>query len=377
MRRVFFWLHLSVGCVIAAVVLLMSVTGVLLTYERQMIARAERGAFRVERQKQRAPLEQLLRQASAAHGSAPSGVTVFADPSEPIALQFGRQTVYVDPATGRELGSAAPGTRAFFSSLRSWHRWVGMSGASQATGKAITGASNLAFGFLALSGLYLWFPRTWTRRAFGAVAWFRGGLNGKARDFNWHNVIGFWCAVPLLLIILSGSVISYPWASALVFQLAGEKPPARQSPPKPARGEPKLDGIDAALSAAQRAVPRWREISFNPPPAGSAAITMNVNQGTGGQPHLLSSIEVDTVSGAVAKQTHFSDRSAGTRARSLLRFIHTGEAGGLAGQTLAGIVTLGAVFLVYTGIALSVRRFLNWRKRRGRTLQPEEASTRA
>ena len=60
-----------------------------------------------------------------------------------------------------------------------------------------------------------------------AVVWFRGGLRGKARDFNWHNVIGLWCAVPLFVVVLSGVVISYPWASDLVYRVAGEAPPAR------------------------------------------------------------------------------------------------------------------------------------------------------
>ena len=47
--------------------------------------------------------------------------------------------------------------------------------------------------------------------------WFRGGLAGRARDWNWHNVIGFWCATPLFLIVLTGVVMSYPWANDLLW----------------------------------------------------------------------------------------------------------------------------------------------------------------
>ena len=57
------------------------------------------------------------------------------------------------------------------------------------------------------------------------VVWFRAGLRGKARDFNWHNAIGLWSAVPLFVVVLSGVVISYPWASDLVYRVAGEAPP--------------------------------------------------------------------------------------------------------------------------------------------------------
>jgi uncharacterized iron-regulated membrane protein len=51
--------------------------------------------------------------------------------------------------------------------------------------------------------------------------------------------------------------------------------------------------------------------------------------------------------------------------RTWLRFIHTGEAGGFVGQTIAGIASAGACVLVWTGLALSWRRFQAWRGRRG------------
>jgi uncharacterized iron-regulated membrane protein len=45
---------------------------------------------------------------------------------------------------------------------------------------------------------------------------------------------------------------------------------------------------------------------------------------------------------------------------SWLRFAHTGEIYGLLGQTVAGLVSLGAVVLVYTGMALALRRLVAW-----------------
>lgn len=43
--------------------------------------------------------------------------------------------------------------------------------------------------------------------------------------------------------------------------------------------------------------------------------------------------------------------------RSLNRTLHTGEAGGILGQTLAFLACIGGLVLVYTGFALSFRRF--------------------
>jgi hypothetical protein len=48
-----------------------------------------------------------------------------------------------------------------------------------------------------------------------------------------------------------------------------------------------------------------------------------------------------------------------------MRFVHTGEYYGLAGQTVAMIVTAGSTVLVWTGLALTLRRFVAWRGRRG------------
>ena len=45
-RRIFFWLHLVAGCVAGAIILLMSFTGVVLTYERQILAWSARGQVR-------------------------------------------------------------------------------------------------------------------------------------------------------------------------------------------------------------------------------------------------------------------------------------------------------------------------------------------
>jgi uncharacterized iron-regulated membrane protein len=49
-----------------------------------------------------------------------------------------------------------------------------------------------------------------------------------------------------------------------------------------------------------------------------------------------------------------------------MRFTHTGEVLGFWGQTLAGLVSLGAAVLVYTGLLLSLRRLLAWRRRAAR-----------
>jgi uncharacterized iron-regulated membrane protein len=60
--------------------------------------------------------------------------------------------------------------------------------------------------------------------------------------------------------------------------------------------------------------------------------------------------------GAVLKTSTFANGSLGQRLRAFVRFGHTGEYYGSAGQTIAAFASLGACVLVCTGLWLSIRR---------------------
>jgi hypothetical protein len=132
--------------------------------------------------------------------SSPQSLALARDPSLAAIVGLGREgSLYVNPYTAAVLGSASLRTSEFFQSMTDWHRYVAMSGESRATGRSITGISNAAFLVLALSGLYIWWPKQLTRKALKPIVWFRQTSTGRARDFNWHNTIGFWCLIPIVI----------------------------------------------------------------------------------------------------------------------------------------------------------------------------------
>jgi uncharacterized iron-regulated membrane protein len=398
-RTVFFWLHLAAGLAAGVVVFIMSVTGVLLTFEKQLVYYADTRQISITPPAGSTPLpmDALLARVRATRlVGEPSAIAVRRDPAAPVALTIGQGAVaYADPYTGRLLGHGDPGVRAFFRSVTDWHRWLAATGEYRATGRAITGAANLAFLFLVLSGAYLWLPRTWAWRVVRQVVWFRGGLAGKARDFNWHNTIGVWSAIPLAIVVASGVVISYPWASNLVYRIVGEAPPAargaaaagprgdaaRAERPRP-EGRSDRDAatagagapsLDAAWATALAHRPAWRTITLRVPATPAPTLAFTIDDGGPGQPQYRGTLTVDRASGAVAKWEGFESGTRGRQLRSLLRFAHTGEVLGLPGQAVAGLVSLGGVVLVYTGFALSYRRFVAWCTRRRRPADEVQA----
>jgi uncharacterized iron-regulated membrane protein len=371
-RKVFFWTHLCCGVVCGFVILMMSATGVVLTYERQILDWANRdlhaapapGATRL-------PLASVVAAAElGASDFAATGVTVEADPTAPATVTAARgRTLFVNPYSGAVLGEGAADLDAFFGAVTGWHRWFNAQGEDRALWRAITGASNLTFLFLILSGIYLWLPRVYKWAMFRTRLWFSAQAlsSGPARDFNWHHVLGIWTAVPLAVIVATGSVFYYPWANALVYGVFGEEPPRQGGAQPRTRAEPQATAsaatseaaaLDVLFAIAVSQFEPWRSISVQLPRPGDATVQFTIDEGNGGQPQLRHTLTLDAATGAVVSWSPFSSQTPGRQARSWVRFLHTGEALGILGQTLAGLVSLTSTVMVWTGLALAYRRLI-------------------
>ncbi len=413
LRKIFFWLHLAAGLSAGLVIAIMSFTGAAIAFEKNLIAWAERDVRRIvpppeisnsksqipnpdtelsnpkseiqNRKFTRIPLRALLaRVREKEPATRLTGLTVSADPTAAIALTLGRDNVYyANPYTGELNKRVTTPLHDFMHLMEDWHRFLGFGGAStRPVGKAITGACNLAFLFLALSGLYLWWPRNWTWRGIKALAVFNFRLAGKARDFNWHNSIGFWTAPLLIVLTLTAIPISYRWGNAFVYHLTGTEPPGPNpgtthltGPTNPDPGAKPL-GYDALLATVQNQIPHWSEITFrlgnsrsprrdsrpsstseNPESSSPQPIAIVVRTPDAWPLFSTTTLSLDPFTAAILRQETFADQNAGRRLRSWTRFLHTGEALGWPGQFLAALASLGALFLVWTGLALTFRRF--------------------
>ena len=370
-RKTLFWLHLSAGVSAGLIILMMSVTGVILTYERQMQV-WEDGPYYTdpEPNQQRLSVDELVDAANQTEGFTASSLIVNSDPSAPFIARMGRsQTLHMNPYTADIYEPHSDALSGFFSDVRSLHRWFLVTGDGRGTARDITGAANLLFLFLLLSGTYLWLPKIMSWATLKVRIWFNPQVNNsQARDFNWHHVFAFWAAIPLLVIIPTASVFNYGWANNLVYTLAGDTPPQRSQAvtPDPADEPARVQSYESLLATAQTYKEGWKTISFSLPQPGAETIALTIDEGNGGQPHLRHSLTLDRVSGAESSWVPFTAQSSGIQARRWVRFLHTGEALGLTGQTIAGFASAAGAILVWTGLALALRRFLRWRARNRR-----------
>jgi len=371
-RKTLFWLHLVAGLTAGLVITLMAFTGLCMSFQPQLLAWADHDAARVAppADTTRLPLADLLSLVREDWPDAkPSALTVYADPARAVTIGLGRDgLVYANPYTGDSVEPPSKKLRAFFDFTLRLHRWLGAE--AQAVRKIaghITGAACAVFLGLCVTGLCLWWPRQWTARVLRPSLWFVRGASGKARDWNWHNVFGFWSLPLLLVVTTTGLLLAYKPLADLLYK----NPPAAVV----IRPEGTRQLAPAALIAlAQAASPGWESITLRlgnarreggprpntsvqpKAPEGPQPVTLSIRETASLSP-LPRQLVVNPYTGEIIRDERLSDYSFARALRTLAKPVHTGEAGGWIGATLASYATLGALFLAYTGFALSWRRF--------------------
>ncbi len=414
-RQVLFWLHLVAGLIAGIAIGIMCFTGTVLAFEHEIVEWAERDARRVIVPADGAPrlslaeLQQHLRTAKPDLRN--PAVTLRNDPAAAVTFASGRDDgFYADPYTGEIRQPASTRMHDFMHVMVDWHRYLALSGDNRPHGKLINGICNLAFFGLAVTGLYLWWPRSLSWRGIKAIAVINFKAAGKARDFNWHNAIGLWCAPILIVLTLTAVPISFRWGGNLIVKLAGEEIPAQQGPgaapvtPSVEIKHPSPDArplpYDTIVARVQQDFPKWESISLRSggPQRGraggaqpgaqttaptqrpeAAAQPRREGEGRGGagggerqgpQPLTVTiresgswprtattTLTLNPFTGETLAKTGYADLPKSRQIRSWTRFLHTGQALGWWGQLIAGLACLGGCFLVYTGFALSWRRF--------------------
>lgn len=369
-RKILFWSHLSLAIPAALFIFIMSASGVLLTYEHAIlnwVAAGER--VDIPEGAERMTVDEIAEAARAQAPDAPRFSLRFANRDEaPVEVSMGRSGgFYLNPYTGEPFESRVPGIEDGFHTIMYVHRWLALEGESRSTGKLIMGISNLVFLFLIVSGLYLWLPKIFKWPFFRQHLFFMKKYpTAKARDYNWHHVFGIWALIPLFLIALSGAVISFPWARGMVYAAFGEEAPQRGRGGGGSEGAPEdpvdpleLASLQQAFDATAGSHEEWYAISFTPPAETATTMDLTLYRNAEVLPKYRTTVTYDRASGEVTGMTGFDETSTpGRKAAMWMRFIHTGEQYGIVGSTIAGLASLAACFLAYTGLALSWRRLI-------------------
>ena len=223
MRKVFRKLHLWLSVPFGIVVAVICFTGALLVFEDEITSLYYSGVSTVEPQREVLPLGVIVEKVEQglSSGTEVTGVVVSSSPCEAYKVNLSkprRAALYVNQYTGEVQGDYR--RLGFFSGVLRLHRWLmdtkpGDGGIYW--GKIAVGASALVFVVLLLTGLVLWLPRNRKMFKNRLKVVFSKGKNRLWYDL--HVTGGFYAALLLLVMALTGLTWSFGWYSDSFYSL--------------------------------------------------------------------------------------------------------------------------------------------------------------
>jgi uncharacterized iron-regulated membrane protein len=347
-RRLWRNVHLWVGLGLAALLVPVSLSGALLVWHDHLDALVHPARYAVIAGDALAPAALIDKGVTAlGHGHEPFGLRMPKDAGWPVTVmareqrrgeRAGRQrllTVYLDPPTGRVLDVVD-----FRDSLIGFlHRLHENLTIPELSGRAIVGWSGVAMLALALSGIYLWWPRN---------APFLRGLRWRRAatlSFNLHHLLGFWVALPLAVVSATGVYLGFPQQGRqLLSAVAPMTPQQRGGFAAPPLRDRRLDA-DRVLALALAAAPDARPAAIFLPSQQNGSWRVQLRHGGS---ETLATVLVDDRTGAAMTVTPRS----GDRVQQWIRWLHEGSHSGPIWRIVVFICGLLPTVFAITGLMI-------------------------
>jgi len=359
-RKVLFQLHWIFGITVGIVLAIVGATGALLSFEQQIVASLARDSRQVEANGRTplAPAELLTRIAANEADKRIAGLNIAREPGATVRVTFApREQRYVDPYTGSLLPAASGGAETFFRNVRQLHRWLMLGElGDRDIGRQIVGASTLLLIFMALTGLYLRWPRG--RAARRLRTWFVPDFRLKGRAFLWnlHSVIGTWVLPVYLVIALTGLQWSYEWYRDGLYSIAGvERPAGGEGGPREARGKADIPSFTRAWETFSREVPGFTAVNVNLAAAPDRPLEFRYLDAQPSHERAFNTLAIDK-EGQVSKSERYQDKKLAARLVSSIFPLHSGSYFGVVGVIVFLIASLMMPLFTVTGWLMYLRR---------------------
>ncbi|WP_297895314.1 PepSY-associated TM helix domain-containing protein, partial [uncultured Campylobacter sp.] len=371
-NKILFNVHLILSIVFSIPLLIIGVTGAILSYQHELEALINAGSKKVEKTGEMQSVEKILQSFSEQTGAKqPVRLVVPKSDDEAFVIYANRNDAYlVNPYTAQIIGKDR-GT-GFVLTVMALHRNLGLALSGNKTageiGKQIVGASAVVMILLVISGVWLYFPRL--KRKFAEAIKPNFKLKKYALFYNLHTSLGTLSAVIYLLICLTGLNWSYSWYNDAVMKLFVS---SQNLPQAGAQGGPAHNDRAAApakeggkkpatykFSDAQRAYEIFRSSGieykeFTLMLAAGDKIGVRYYEPDAPATARPKGASVKLNEGKVAEQKQTEGITVGEFKDANYQ-LHTGYFFGLAGKILWSLVSLCMALFIFSGFYMTAKR---------------------
>lgn len=365
MRKLFskihLWLSIPFGLIISIVVL----SGASLVFESEVTRAMKPHLYRVEvpsgaeRLSAGAIIEGLS-------GQIPdtlvvTSIQMSSDREEACIVAFrnaGRKTLSVNPYTGNINGWIEGNN--FFQTMRRLHRYILDAPAAKgkmSAGKMIVGVSTIVMAVILISGVFIWIPRS--RKALKNRLSVSCTKGWRRFWYDSHVSLGFYSALLLLLMALTGLTWSFGWYRNAAYSLFGAET-AKTAPKNNAqaghdkekvarRGKPDYAVWGNVLSELEG---RYASYGYMKIENGSVQVNRTVGSGMRKSDKVTFNPQTGEVTGVVA----YEDVPVSQKLKGLFYALHTGNWGGIWSKILYFIVAVVGGILPLSGYYLWIKK---------------------
>lgn len=384
MKKIIGTLHLYLGLTSGVVVFVVSITGCLYVYQEELKAWAyrDRETIEIPEDVSKKPLSELLEIAKKeAGGNHPiQNIEIANTPGRTYSFRpaqirdnkalthFGeikyQRKLYIDPYSG-EVVKNENTKYEFFTLVLRLHRNLLL---NRKVGTLIVGSSVIMFVILLITGIVLWWPKNKMalKKSF-SFPW-KSTTRWKRKNYDLHNILGFYASFIVLVIALTGLTWSFDWFdNSVQWIVNGGKSTAKTKNifSDTTKFSPVLP-IDKIYAHLMRQHPDAHVITITLPEKAKSTINAAVRSDAQVRYTTLR-YQFDQYTGALLKAQNFEEKNAGEQLRAMNYDIHVGAILGPAGKLLAFFASLISASLPVTG-------FLIWYGRRNKKAVEQKTS---
>jgi uncharacterized iron-regulated membrane protein len=216
--------------------------------------------------------------------------------------------------------------QSFLFTVEMLHRFL-LAGKNSA-GDMIVGLSTLLFLFILITGVILWWPKTKNIMRQRFKIKFDG--SGKRLTHDLHIVTGFYTSIFLIIIVLTGLVMSFGWANKALFAITGSELKAEEPKAPQSAYQAGLTpiSIETALKTVDDKINTSETYTIRTPRDSAGTFNINILQ-KGAMESATDSYNIDQYNGKIVATQLFADKSLGQRVRSFVKPVHTGSVYGI------------------------------------------------
>jgi len=348
MRKFIFNLHLYVALIAGAFIFILGVTGGIMAFEPELdhVMHPHRSYVNPAG----TPLSLAELSATVLKSFPGDRVGLYRLSTEPnisygLLLEKG-PALYVNQYTGEILEQQGEG-REFLDFVHQLHLRLTWQSPSR-PGDKIMSWAGVAMLFLALSGLYLWWPAKRFKISPGA--------SGRRWWFDLHSATGIFSLVFIAVLAFTGVMIGFEKQTVPMFYKLTGSSPSEQPKIKvtPAPGATPISP-DQVLAVARDAMPGATPfLILVPQPASAYQVRLRFPEDLtpGGRSRML----IDQYSGKVLYAESSRTAPAGTRMVIANRAIHTGDIFGIPSKTIMSLASLAVAFQAISGVMMWWKR---------------------